>query len=153
MLRAGFAPVTRPPPNPMEIELSSHVGLSWSRLWFAGPQTKGKLAVLSSEFWLDKSGTFSLLFSFGGRIPSGTPWIRAVDAVGWSVVGGNDNDEWQPLSGCGCWVKSAWKMGESDFFVFFWMEKADSFEYHHECEKDKLFSVRRTDIMGSLLDT
>ena len=38
------------------------------------------------------------------------------------------------------------------FFCFFLMEKADSFEYHHECEKDNLFSVPRTNITGSLLD-
>ena len=48
-LRAGFAVVSRPP-FPMEIELSSRARLSRSRLWFAGPRTKGKLAVLSSEF-------------------------------------------------------------------------------------------------------
>ena len=49
-------------------------------------------------------------------------------------------------------MKSAWKMGESDFFCFFWMEKADSFEYHHECEKDNLFSARRTNNGVILLD-
>ena len=38
------------------------------------------------------------------------------------------------------------------FLFFFRMEKADSFEYHHECEKDNLFSVPRTNITGSLLD-
>ena len=43
-------------------------------------------------------------------------------------------------------------MGESDFLFFSWMEKADSFEYHHACEKDNLFSVPRTNITGSLLD-
>ena len=41
--------------------------------------------------------------------------------------------------------------GGTVFFVFF-KEKADSFEYRHECEKDNLFSVPRTNITGSLLD-
>ena len=50
-------------------------------------------------------------------------------------------------------MKSAWKMGESDFFVFFWTEKADSFEYHHECEKDNLFSARPTNNGVILLDS
>ena len=42
---------------------------------------------------------------------------------------------------------------ESFFLGFFWTEKADSFEYHHECEKDNLFSARRTNNGVILLDS
>ena len=48
-LRASFAAVSRPP-IPMKLELSSRAQLSRSRLWFAGPRTKGKLAAFTSEF-------------------------------------------------------------------------------------------------------